>query len=80
MQAITVRVDEDTLRRIDELAGAMDRPRSWIVTDALCRYLEEEDQWLQKIRKGMAELDRGEGIPRAQVMDAMRNRIAGRRK
>ena len=80
MPAITIHVDDEILRRIDELAGARKRPRGWIVADALARYLEQEDQWRHKIRTGMAELDRGEGIPHSQVMDEMRNRIANRRK
>ena len=80
MPDITVRLDEDTLRQIDDLANAMDRPRSWVVTDALARYLEEERLWLEQIREGIAQLDRGEGIPHEQVMDEMRRKIASHRR
>jgi predicted transcriptional regulator len=79
MPAITVRLDEETLRQIDDLANAMDRPSSWVVTDALARYLEEERLWLEQIREGIAQLDRGEGISHERVMDEMRRKIASHR-
>ena len=80
MPAITIRLDPDTLRQIDELAGAMGRPRSWLVGDALMRYLDEVGPWVRKVREAMAELDRGEGIPHEQVMAEMRRKIAARRR
>jgi predicted transcriptional regulator len=73
-----IEVDENTLRQIDELADAMDRSRSWLVNDALTHYLDEVGPWVRKVREGMAELDRGEGIPHEQVMAEMRKKIAAR--
>ncbi len=78
MPSITVRVSENMVRELDELARAMDRSRSWVVTDALARYLAEERQWMEQIRRGIEELDRGEGIPHEEVMAEMRRMIAER--
>jgi predicted transcriptional regulator len=78
MPSITVRVSDNTIQELDELARAMDRSRSWVVTDALARYLAEERQWMEQIRKGIEELDRGEGIPHEEVMAEMRQMIAER--
>ncbi len=78
MSSITVRVSEDMVRDLDELARAMDRSRSWVVTDALARYLAEERQWMESVRRGIEELDRGEGIPHEEVMAEMRRMIAAR--
>jgi predicted transcriptional regulator len=78
MPAITVRVRDDMLGELDELARAMDRSRSWVVTDALARYLAEERQWMESVRRGIEELDRGEGIPHEEVMAEMRRKIAAR--
>ena len=78
MPSITVRVSDNMIQELDELARAMDRSRSWVVTDALARYLAEERQWMEQIRKGIEELDRGEGIPHKQVMDEMREIIRER--
>jgi predicted transcriptional regulator len=78
MSSITVRLRDDMVQELDELARAMDRSRSWVVTDALARYLAEERQWMAQIRKGIEELDRGELIPHKQVMDEMRQMIRER--
>ena len=80
MPSITVRVSEETVRQLDELAGAMDRTRSWVVTDALARYLEDERQWMDRIEAGMASIDRGEGVPHEVVMATTREKIARHRK
>ena len=78
MSSITVRVRDDMVQELDELARAMDRSRSWVVTDALTRYLAEERQWMEQIKRGIEELDRGEGIPHEEVMAEMRRMIAAR--
>ena len=76
MPSITIRIDEATSEQVDELASAMERSRSWVAGAALKRYLKEEQRWLEDIRVGMAELDRGEGIAHEDVMSAMRAKIA----
>ncbi len=78
MSSITVRVNEDMVRELDELARAMDRSRSWVVTDALARYLAEERQWMESVRRGIEAADRGELIPHEQVMEEMRQMIRER--
>ena len=80
MPSITVHVSEETARRIDALAGAMERTRTWVVSDALERYIEAESPWIERIRAGMASIARGQGIPHEQVMAEMRERIAERRE
>ena len=78
MSSITVRVRDDMVQELDELARAMDRSRSWVVTDALARYLAEERHWMEQIKRGIEELDRGEGIPHEEVMAEMRRMITAR--
>jgi predicted transcriptional regulator len=68
MPSITVRVSEEIAAEIDALAATMDRTRTWVVSDALSRYLEDERQWLAEVRAGLEELDRGEGIPHESAM------------
>jgi predicted transcriptional regulator len=76
MPAITVRVSEEIAKQIDEVAGAMDRTRTWVVSDALKRYLETESQWIERVKAGMASIERGEGAPHEQVMEELREKIA----
>ena len=80
MPSITIRLDEETTAQVDELASAMDRSRSWIADAALRRYLQEERKWLEDIRAGIEELDRGEAIPHEQVMSEIREKIATHQK
>jgi len=42
MTTVTARIDEETHGRLDNLAKATDRSRSWLVADAVRRYVEEE--------------------------------------
>ena len=42
MTTVTTRIDEETQSRLDQLAKATDRSRSWLVADAIRRYVEEE--------------------------------------
>ena len=75
MPAITVRLSDEKLKEIDELADAMDRSRTWVVTDALARYLDVERQWLERVRAGQASIARGEGVPHGEVMDRLRAKV-----
>lgn len=65
MRRITITVPEDLVRSADERAGALDRSRSWIVADALRRYLTEP----MKDRVGQ-EIVPAEGRP---VVEAARS-------
>ncbi len=80
MPSITVHVSEETAKRIDELAGAMERTRAWVVSDALERYIAAESQWIERVKAGTASIERGQGIPHEQVMAELRERIAGWRE
>jgi predicted transcriptional regulator len=66
------------VQELDELTGAMGRSRSWVVTDAFARYLQEERQWMESVRRGIEAADRGELIPHEQVMAEMRQMIRER--
>ena len=77
MRSITVRVSDEIASKIDEVAGAMDRTRSWVMTDALNRYLSQEQQWLDDIRAGIAEHDRGEGVPHDEAMARLSAHLDG---
>jgi predicted transcriptional regulator len=53
---------EDLLRRLDGVANALDRSRSWILLRALALYLDEHEEEILLTAEGLAELRRGEGI------------------
>jgi len=60
MKATTVRMDEDILSRIDGLATELKRSRSWVIKEAIERFLDYEEWYIQEVRKGIDEVSRGE--------------------
>jgi predicted transcriptional regulator len=78
----SIRVDDEKLDRLDKLAEAVDRPRSWLINQAIDRYLDEEEQFIAAVEEGIAAADRGELIPHEQVMKEARDLVdrAMRRK
>lgn len=59
---VSLRMPEDLLRRLDGVANALDRSRSWILLRALALYLDEHEEEILLTAEGLAELRRGEGI------------------
>jgi predicted transcriptional regulator len=65
---ISIRVPADVLEKLDRIAAAIDRPRSWVCLRAIRRYLADEGAEILDVQQGIAELDRGEGMPLDDVM------------
>jgi predicted transcriptional regulator len=57
---LTWRVKPALKRKLDKVAAALDRPRSWVLTQALESYLEQQSWQVAEIRQGLAEADAGE--------------------
>ena len=57
MTTVTTRIDEETQSRLDQLAKATDRSRSWLVADAIRRYVEEEGWQVAAIEEGVRQAD-----------------------
>lgn len=62
---LSFRVDADKARRLDELATATARPKSWLLEQALDAYLEVQAWQVAHIAQGLQELDRG--VPHAEI-------------
>ena len=65
---VSLRVPADLIETLDKIAAALDRPRSWVMLRALKQYIADEGQEILDVQEGIAELDRGEGIPFEQAM------------
>jgi predicted transcriptional regulator len=57
MTTVTARVDEDTCGKLDQLAKATGRSRSWLIADAVHRYIEEESWQIAAIEEGVRQAD-----------------------
>ena len=60
MKATTVRIDDDMLWRIDGLANTLSRSRSWVINQAIERFLAYEEWYVQEVKDGLKEVERGE--------------------
>ncbi|MDH3472803.1 MAG: CopG family ribbon-helix-helix protein [Rhodospirillales bacterium] len=72
----TVRVTPELKDKLDVLAEAMDRPRSWVVNHALEGYVEAQMSFIEAVQEGIASAERGELIPHEEMMARVRERIA----
>lgn len=68
---ISVRLPADVVEKLDKVAAIMERPRSWVILDAIREYLADEGQEMLDIQAGIEEADRGEGIPFEEVLAEM---------
>ncbi len=60
MKATTVRIDDDKLGRVDSLANTLSRSRSWVINQAIDRFLDYEEWFVQEVKDGLKEVERGE--------------------
>ena len=60
MKATTIRIDDEMLGRVDGLAKALCRSKSWVINQAINRFLDYEEWYLKEVNDGLAEVERGE--------------------
>lgn len=80
MKNISIRIDEDAVGKLDELAASQDRSRNWVVKEALQQYFDHQDWMVEAIKEGIRDADAGNLAPHDQVMARARARIEARRK
>ncbi len=76
----SVNLDEETRDRLDRVARAYDRKRSWIIARAIQEYLDRQEAFARAVEAGIEAADRGELVPNEEVMaemDALIRDLAG---
>jgi predicted transcriptional regulator len=73
---VSLRVPADLIETLDKIAAALERSRSWVMLRALRQYVADEGQEVLDVQEGLAELERGEGIPIEDVLAEMDEIIA----
>jgi len=64
---MTVRVPAEMKERLERLAEATSRSKSWLATDALRRYIELEEWQIAETQAGLREADAGDFASDAEV-------------
>lgn len=59
LKATSVRLDDETLARIGHMADAMDRPRAWLMAEAIKQYVAREEWFIREVEKGVKAAEEG---------------------
>ena len=59
MTSISITIKDSNATKLERLAEAMDRSRSWVVNEALEQYLEHQDWMDRKTEEVIADIDAG---------------------
>jgi predicted transcriptional regulator len=63
----TIRMDANTLKRLDGIAQAMSRSRAWVLNQAIERYLDYEEWFVSAVNDGLREAENGDVLEHAVV-------------
>jgi len=72
----SVRMTENKLERVDKLAKATQRTRGWIINQAIDRYLDDEEWYLNAVEAGMEDVKAGRTVLHAKLKKDWENKLA----
>ena len=59
MTTISITIKDTNAARLESLARAMDRSKSWIANEALEQFLEHQDWMEREVESAIADIDSG---------------------
>ena len=62
--------------RLDRLATSLDRPKAWLIEQAIARYVEEEAWQVEAIGEALAEYR--QGTARVETHEAVMDRLGAK--
>lgn len=75
-RVVTAKLPEDLVSEMDEVAGRMDRSKSWIVRQAVAEWLAEERRRYELTLEAMKSVDEGRSFSQEEI----ERHFAARRK
>lgn len=67
MKATTIRMEDTILDRVDSMAKSVNRSRTWVINQAIERFLSYEEWFVQEVQVGVNEVANGEIAPQEKV-------------
>ena len=58
-KTLSLRLDEETIEKLDLLAKATERSRGWLMARAVSRYVEHESWQVEAIKQALEKLENG---------------------
>ena len=77
---ITIRVDRKTRSRLEKLARAIERTKSYVAAEAIRTYIDLNEWQISEIKAALKEADAGDFATDAEVQAMIRRRRRGARK
>ena len=71
---VSFRLDVDKVSTLDTLAEALDRDRSYLLTEAVTAYLDVQQWHIGQIKAGIREADAGKLVDHSQIRKALAKR------
>jgi predicted transcriptional regulator len=73
----SVRLSDDLATRLDKLAASLDRPRAWLIEQAIARYLDEQSWQVEAISEALTEYRTGRASlrPHDSVMTRIEDKL-----
>jgi len=75
-KTISFRADAEKIEALDSLAEAKDRPRSYLINEAIANYVELHSYQDALVRKGLEDMRKGRTVNHAEVVNRLQR--AGR--
>jgi len=66
-KTISFRINSDAVDTLDALVETMDRDRSYLLNEAVERYLELNEYHIKLIKKGLRAAEAGDFVPHAEM-------------
>jgi predicted transcriptional regulator len=66
-EVMTIRVDRKTKSRLEKLAKAMDRTKSYVAAEAIRAYIDLNEWQIAEIRAALKEADQGDFASEEEV-------------
>jgi len=66
-KTVSFRIDSDAVDTLDALAETMDRDRSYLLNEAVERYLELNEHHIKLIKKGLRAAEAGDFVSHAEM-------------
>jgi len=70
-KTISFRADAGKIDQLDSLAAAQDRPRSYLINEAITNYVQLHAYQDALVRKGLEEMRKGRVIPHEDVVNQL---------
>jgi predicted transcriptional regulator len=78
-KTISFRADADKIDALDSLAVAQDRPRSYLINEAIANYIQLHAYQDALVRKGLEEMRKGRVVRHDEVVNRLKRAGRGRR-